>query len=80
MVTPCAALLPESASIASNLSSWSSAPSASLDVDAEIVMAQLLELAEHIQAHGTDCIPQGLLQPVRAPQHSPSPSHRAPPP
>ena len=74
MVTPCAALLPDSASVASNLSSWSSAPSASYDVDAELVMAQLLELAAHIQAHGPDCIPQGLLQPVRAPQPSPSPS------
>ena len=31
-------------------------------------MAQLLELAEHIQAHGADRIPQDLLQPVRTPQ------------
>ena len=68
VVTPCAALLTKSASVASNLSSSSSAGSASLDVDAELVMAQLLELAEHIQAHGADRIPQDLLQPVRTPQ------------
>tara|TARA_B110001469_G_C9485542_1_gene243216 strand:- start:253 stop:552 length:300 start_codon:yes stop_codon:yes gene_type:complete len=70
VVTPSAALLTKSASIASNLSSSSSVQSASLDVDldAGLVMAQLLELAEHIKAHGADRIPQDLLQPVRTPQ------------
>ena len=69
VVTPSAALLTKSASVASNLSSSSSAAcTPSLDVDAELVMAQLLELAEHIQAHGADRIPQDLLQPVRTPQ------------
>ena len=69
VVTPSSALVKRIRGRSSNLCTQSAA--SSLEVE-QGMMVQLLELAEHIQAHGTDRIPPGLLYPVRAPTPYPS--------